>query len=137
MNIQRKVEQGEPNHTGDDETRGVFSSLGSVTSLANGEHPGTIAAAEESTSFPGVSRPVHLGGLGFTYKWNMGWMHDILAYLREDPIHRRWHHNRVTFSALYMHSENFILPFSHDEVVHGKGSLIEKMPGDIWQKHAS
>ena len=80
-----------------------------------------MTAAEESTSFPGVSRPVHLGGLGFTYKWNMGWMHDILQYMHEDPIHRRWHHNLVTFSALYMHTENFILPFSHDEVVHGKG----------------
>ena len=96
-----------------------------------------MTAAEESTSFPGVSRPVHLGGLGFTYKWNMGWMHDILQYMNEDPIHRRWHHNLVTFSALYMHSENFILPFSHDEVVHGKGSLIDKMPGDAWQKYAS
>jgi 1,4-alpha-glucan branching enzyme len=96
-----------------------------------------MTAAEESTSFPGVSRPVHLGGLGFTYKWNMGWMHDILQYLKEDPIHRRWHHNLVTFSALYMHSENFILPFSHDEVVHGKRSLIDKMPGDAWQKYAS
>ena len=79
-----------------------------------------MTAAEESTSFPGVSRPVHLGGLGFTYKWNMGWMHDMLEYVSEDPIHRRWQHNLVTFSALYMHTENFILPFSHDEVVHGK-----------------
>jgi 1,4-alpha-glucan branching enzyme len=96
-----------------------------------------MTAAEESTSFAGVSRPVHLGGLGFTYKWNMGWMHDILHYLHEDPIHRRWHHTLVTFSGLYMHSENFVLPFSHDEVVHGKGSLIDKMPGDVWQKHAS
>ena len=86
---------------------------------------------------PGVSRPVHLGGLGFTYKWNMGWMHDILEYTHEDPIHRRWHHNLVTFSALYMHSENFILPFSHDEVVHGKGAMLDKMPGDVWQKHAT
>ena len=95
-----------------------------------------MTAAEESTSLPGVSRPVYLGGLGFTYKWNMGWMHDILQYMKEDPVHRRWHHNLVTFSALYMHSENFILPFSHDEVVHGKRSMIDKMPGDAWQKYA-
>ena len=80
---------------------------------------------------------MHLGGLGFTYKWNMGWMHDILQYVHENPIHRRWHHTLVTFSALYMHTENFILPFSHDEVVHGKGAMLDKMPGDVWQKHAT
>jgi 1,4-alpha-glucan branching enzyme len=105
--------------------------------LTHGEHPGTITAAEESTAFPGVSRPVHLGGLGFTYKWNMGWMHDILEYTHKDPVHRRWEHNLITFSALYMFTENFILPFSHDEVVHGKGAMLDKMPGDVWQKHAT
>ncbi|HKB10095.1 MAG TPA: 1,4-alpha-glucan branching protein GlgB [Vicinamibacterales bacterium] len=131
--------QGEwvPNRYGGRENLEAISFLQELNSLTHGEHPGTITAAEESTAFPGVSRPVHLGGLGFTYKWNMGWMHDMLQYMHEDPVHRRWHHNKVTFSALYMHTENFILPFSHDEVVHGKGSLLDKIPGDEWQKRAS
>jgi 1,4-alpha-glucan branching enzyme len=133
----RKDGQWIPNQFGGRENLEAISFLQQLNSLTHGEHPGTMTAAEESTSWPGVTRPVYLGGLGFTYKWNMGWMHDILEYAHEDPIHRRWHHNLVTFSALYMHSENFILPFSHDEIVHGKGSMIEKMPGDVWQKYAS
>jgi 1,4-alpha-glucan branching enzyme len=137
LDYSRQEGQWIPNRFGGRENLDAISFLQQLNSLTHGEHPGTMTAAEESTSFPGVSRPVHLGGLGFTYKWNMGWMHDILQYMREDPIHRRWHHNMVTFSALYMHSENFILPFSHDEVVHGKGSMIDKMPGDVWQKYAS
>ena len=137
LDYSRQEGQWIPNRFGGRENLDAIAFLQQLNSLTHGEHPGTMTAAEESTSFPGVSRPVHLGGLGFTYKWNMGWMHDMLQYMHEDPVHRRWHHNLVTFSALYMHTENFILPFSHDEVVHGKGSLLDKMPGDVWQKYAT
>jgi 1,4-alpha-glucan branching enzyme len=137
LDYSRREGEWVPNRYGGRENLEAIDFLQQLNMLTHGQHPGTITAAEESTAFPGVSRPVHLGGLGFTYKWNMGWMHDILEYMREDPIHRRWHHNLVTFSMLYAFTENFILPFSHDEVVHGKRSMLDKMPGDAWQKYAS
>jgi 1,4-alpha-glucan branching enzyme len=108
-----------------------------LSGVVRDQHPGAFLIAEESTSWPGVTRDVHLGGLGFTHKWNMGWMHDMLDYCGHDPLFRKWHNDRITFSLLYAFSERFVLPFSHDEVVHGKGSMLSKMPGDVWQKHAT
>jgi len=137
LDYSRQAGQWIPNAFGGRENLEAISFLQQLNSLTHADKPGTITLAEESTAWPGVSRPVHLGGLGFTYKWNMGWMHDILSYAHEDPVHRRWHHNKVTFSGLYMHTENFVLPFSHDEVVHGKGSMFAKIPGDPWQKLAT
>ena len=137
LDYSRKAGEWIPNVFGGRENLEAISLLQQLNTLTHAEHPGTITVAEESTSWPGVSRPVHLGGLGFTFKWNMGWMHDMLAYVRENPVHRRWHQNRVTFSMLYAFTENFVLPFSHDEVVHGKGALLDKMPGDAWQKYAT
>jgi 1,4-alpha-glucan branching enzyme len=137
LDYSREHGQWVPNKYGGRENLEAIEFLRTLNTLTHSEQPGSITAAEESTAWPGVSRPVHLGGLGFTFKWNMGWMHDILAYMRQDPVYRRWGHNHLTFSMLYAYHENFILPFSHDEVVHGKGSLIGKMAGDSWQKAAN
>jgi 1,4-alpha-glucan branching enzyme len=126
-----------PNQYGGRENLEAVSFLQQLNAETHGRVPGTITVAEESTAWPAVSRPTYVGGLGFTYKWNMGWMHDILEYASEDPVHRRWHHGQITFSMLYAFTENFVLPFSHDEVVHGKRAMLDKMPGDLWQKHAT
>ena len=136
LDYSRREGEWIPNQYGGRENLDAITFLQRLNMLTHGDLPGTITAAEESTAFPGVSRPVHLGGLGFTYKWNMGWMHDILEYMHRDPIYRRWSHNMLTFSLLYAFTENFVLPFSHDEVVHGKGAMLDKMPGDAWQKYA-
>jgi 1,4-alpha-glucan branching enzyme len=126
-----------PNVHGGRENLEAIAFLRRMNEVVGAECPHAITLAEESTAFPAVSRPVHAGGLGFHYKWNMGWMHDTLKYLARDPVHRRWHHGEITFSLAYAFSENFVLPLSHDEVVHGKGSLLAKMPGDRWQRLAN
>ena len=126
-----------PNQYGGNEDLDAVGFLKEFNEVAHGREPGVISAAEESTAWPGVSRPTYLGGLGFGFKWNMGWMHDTLAYFQHDPIYRRYHHHELTFCLVYAFTENFILPLSHDEVVHGKGSLLSKMPGDRWQKLAN
>jgi len=137
LDYSRQPDEWVPNRFGGRENLDAAEFLREMNQLTHALHPGTVTIAEESTAWPGVSRPVYVGGLGFTYKWNMGWMHDILEYSKKDPVHRRWAHNLVTFSLLYAWNENFILPFSHDEVVHLKGSMISKMPGTDWQKAAN
>ncbi|MFD2738016.1 1,4-alpha-glucan branching protein GlgB [Sulfitobacter aestuarii] len=126
-----------PNRFGGRENLDAIEFLKSMNSAITEYSPGALSMAEESTAWPGVSIPVSEGGLGFDYKWNMGWMHDTLQYMSQDPVHRKYHHHEMTFGLHYAFSENFILPLSHDEVVHGKGSLLGKMPGDRWQKFAN
>ena len=133
----RKAGEWIPNQFGGHENLSAVLLLKDLNVLVHRDFPGTMMLAEESTSWAGVSRPTYTGGLGFTFKWNMGWMHDVLEYFSHDPIHRMYHHNQLTFGLLYAFNENFVLPLSHDEVVHGKRSLIEKMPGDEWQQFAN
>ena len=136
-NYSRKAGEWVPNIHGGVENLEAVDFLRRMNELVYADNPEAVTIAEESTSWPMVSRPTYLGGLGFGYKWNMGWMHDTLQYMSHQPIHRKYHHNSLTFGLLYAFSENFVLPLSHDEVVHGKGSLLTKMPGDLWQKFAN
>ena len=133
----RKPGEWIPNVHGGREHLEAISFLKRMNEVVGVERPQAVTLAEESTAFPAVSRPTFAGGLGFHYKWNMGWMHDTLAYMRRDPIHRKYHHHELSFGLVYAFNENFVLPLSHDEVVHGKGSLIDKMPGDRWQQFAN
>ncbi len=126
-----------PNAHGGRENLEAIALLKQTNEILGSECPGAVTLAEESTAFPGVSAPTYAGGLGFHYKWNMGWMNDTLRYMREDPVNRRWHHDLMTFGLVYAFSENFVLPLSHDEVVHGKGSILGRMPGDDWQRFAN
>ncbi|MCI5131228.1 MAG: 1,4-alpha-glucan branching protein GlgB [Candidatus Electrothrix sp. EH2] len=137
LDYSREEGQWLPNKYGGRENLDAISFLKKTNEAVHGIYPGVLTVAEESTSWPMVSRPTWLGGLGFSLKWNMGWMHDTLSYMAHDPIHRRFHHNEMTFGMLYAFQENFTLPISHDEVVHGKGSLINKMSGDEWRKFAN
>ncbi|GAB6142283.1 1,4-alpha-glucan branching enzyme [Methylosoma difficile] len=137
LDYSRKHNDWIPNRYGGKENLEAIDFLRELNEVTHDQHPGTVVMAEESTAWPQVTRPTWTGGLGFSMKWNMGWMHDTLSYMSHDPIHRMHHHNQLTFGLLYAFSENFALPFSHDEVVHGKGSLINKMPGDEWQRFAN
>lgn len=137
LDYSRKDGEWLPNVHGGRENLEAIDFLRELNAVTHERFPGTMTIAEESTAWPQVSRPVWLGGLGFSMKWNMGWMHDTLDYMTKDPIHRHYHHNHLTFGLLYAHAENFVLPFSHDEVVHGKRSIRYKMPGDEWQQFAN
>jgi 1,4-alpha-glucan branching enzyme len=137
LDYSRREGEWVPNVFGGREDLDAVDFLKELNTVVYGRVPDAISAAEESTAWPGVSRPTYLGGLGFGFKWNMGWMHDTLDYFQRDPVYRTFHHHQLTFSLMYAFTENFVLPLSHDEVVHGKGSLVNKMPGDRWQKLAN
>ncbi len=137
LDYSRKEGEWIPNEFGGRENLAAIAFLKHLNEVVHARFPGALMAAEESTSWPAVSRPTYLGGLGFTLKWNLGWMNDTLEYFAKDPIHRKYNQNRITFSLLYAFTENFMLPLSHDEVVHGKRSLLYKMPGDTWQQFAN
>jgi 1,4-alpha-glucan branching enzyme len=137
LDYSRKEGEWTPNQYGGRENLEAISFLQEMNATVYKNNPGVITIAEESTAWPGVTRPTHLGGLGFGFKWNMGWMNDTLSYMEKEPIYRQWHHHQMTFATVYSWSENYVLPISHDEVVHGKGSLTGKMPGDLWQKLAN
>ncbi len=137
LDYSRKEGEWEPNCFGGRENLEAIEFLKQFNIQVHEHFPGVLTIAEESTAWPGVSRPTYTGGLGFSLKWNMGWMNDTLRYMRHDPVHRKYHHDELTFSLIYAFHENFVLPLSHDEVVHGKGSLLDQMPGDLWQKFAN
>ena len=137
LDYSRKPGEWVPNVYGGNENLEAVAFLKRMNELVHERHPGAITVAEESTAWPAVSRPTYLGGLGFTLKWNMGWMHDMLSFIEKDPIHRKYHFGQLTFALLYAFHENFVLPFSHDEVVHLKHSMLDKMPGDLWGKFAN
>ena len=137
LDYSRKEGEWMPNQYGGRENLEAVEFLQEMNATVYRRCPGVMTIAEESTAWPGVSRPTHLGGLGFGFKWNMGWMHDSLDYMAREPVYRGYHHHQMTFSMVYAYSENYVLPISHDEVVHGKGSLLRKMPGDRWQQLAN
>ena len=137
LDYSREEAEWIPNPYGGRENLGAVAFLKQFNEIAHARFPGILTIAEESTSWPGVSRPTYVGGLGFGLKWNMGWMNDVLKYMAEDPVHRKYHHNGLTFGLFYAFHENFVLVLSHDEVVHGKRSLLDKMPGDAWRKFAN